>query len=391
MLYKHNFKWLCLVSTLFISLSCSPKAATRAPEVQKPPSPANISEGKKGAESEWEIALQRAKKEGNLTIYTSLSPDIRDSISKAANKKFGFNVEIVSAAAPELVEKTMRERRAGINRVDLFISGIGTTTFGVLKKAGLLKSIEREFILPEVKDSQYWYMNKLPFLDKEKLGFAFRTDMTQVLLINSNTVKKEDISSYRNLLDAKWKGKIIMHDPTVAGTGHYAFRVVGGEFMGFDFWRNLVKNELSITRDRRLLVESVTREKFLIGIGSDNRMVREFNKAGAPLKLLNPGEGGYLTSGIGNIFIFDGAPSPNALKVFVNWFLSKEGQTLYSQAAEEQSARMDVPTEHLSPDIVRPQGIKLFNTLAHGEEWLIGEKAEKDMILAQEIFGPLLR
>lgn len=53
--------------------------------------------------------------------------------------------------------------------------------------------------------------------------------------------------------------------------------------------------------------------------------------------------------------------------------------------------QIDVLTEHLSPDIVRQQGIKLLNTLAQCEEWLIGEKAERDMTLAQEIFGPLLR
>ena len=218
--------------------------------------------------------------------------------------------------------------------------------------------------------------------------FAFRADVTQILSVNTNLVNEGAINSYKDLLDPKWRSKIVMYDPSIPGTGQYAFRVVGGALMGFDFWRQLVKNDLIVTRDRNLLSISLANGKYAISIGCDNRLTREYINKGAPLKLLNPHEGGYLTSGVGNLWIFKEVPSTNVQKVFLNWFLSKEGQTLYSKVAGEQSARIDVPTEHLDPGIIRTEGGNIFNTFS--EEWLI-EKYESDMKMLQEIFGPLLK
>ncbi len=82
------------------------------------------------------------------------------------------------------------------------------------------------------------------------------------------------------------------------------------------------------------------------------------------------------------------APHPNATTVFVNWFLSKEGQTLYSMTALAESARLDVPTDHLDKGDLRVPGIKYF--MSEDEDFLI-KKVEYENKWAKEVFAPLLK
>lgn len=79
---------------------------------------------------------------------------------------------------------------------------------------------------------------------------------------------------------------------------------------------------------------------------------------------------------------------PNAAKVFLNWFLSREGQTVFTRAHGGHSARIDVPTEGLDPDLVRKPGVKYF-VGADSEAFLI--KEDKTRELATDIFGHLMK
>jgi ABC-type Fe3+ transport system substrate-binding protein len=67
-------------------------------------------------------------------------------------------------------------------------------------------------------------------------------------------------------------------------------------------------------------------------------------------------EGSYLTPGNGSFSVMNGAPHPNALKVYLNWFLSQDGQTAWARAAGHASRRVDVPTDHLNPAVVPAPG-----------------------------------
>lgn len=101
--------------------------------------------------------------------------------------------------------------------------------------------------------------------------------------------------------------------------------------------------------------------------------------------VLVPKEGTVITTGIGAISLINRAAHPNAAKLFINWFLSKEGQTLYSRAYNSHSARVDVPTEGIDPATLRVAGEKYYNS--ETEDYLA---ATNDSIKAMDrIFGAL--
>jgi ABC-type Fe3+ transport system substrate-binding protein len=76
-----------------------------------------------------------------------------------------------------------------------------------------------------------------------------------------------------------------------------------------------------------------------------------------PLKHLHPEtvkEGTYITAGNGSMVIVRNAPHPNALRVYVDYLLSPEGQLEWSKAAGFASLRRDVPKDHVQ-DILVPK------------------------------------
>ena len=134
-------------------------------------------------------------------------------------------------------------------------------------------------------------------------------------------------------------------------------------------------------------MESLARGKYAIAIGVQPDIQAQFVKAGAPIQTIIPEEGAWLGGGPGLIAYFSHAPHPNATKIFVNWFLSKEGQTLYSKLAEAESARLDVPTGHLNKADLRAPGVKYF--ISESEDFLI-KKTEYEK-WAKEVFSSLTK
>jgi ABC-type Fe3+ transport system substrate-binding protein len=78
-----------------------------------------------------------------------------------------------------------------------------------------------------------------------------------------------------------------------------------------------------------------------------------------------------------------GVPHPNAAKVFINWFYSREGQTVYNQHHQSVSLRKDVPQDHLSPQERYVDGRPFF--IQSLEDVEPGRPAET-LILARKIF-----
>ena len=104
---------------------------------------------------------------------------------------------------------------------------------------------------------------------------------------------------------------------------------------GEDYLKRLVAQDLQLSRNARVLAESLAREKVAVTIGMNYYGFRSFVEAGMPLKALPIfKEGTYGTAGSGILAIIKNRPHPNATKVFVNWLLSKEGQEVWTKRTE---------------------------------------------------------
>jgi ABC-type Fe3+ transport system substrate-binding protein len=373
---------LLIASTIF---SCAPQPAPTPTPAATTPAAKITPVPRPDWEIEWEKTLNAAREEKTVVMYTTAGPDIRKGFTNALKNKYGLEMEFVTGRGVELAQKVLSERRAGLFLGDVYMSG-ATSTITMLIPEGVMDVITPELLLPEVKDTTKWYGNKLPYIDKEQHLIGFRGLVYWPFIINTTLVKPEELTSYNDVLKPQFKGKIAMGDPTIEGAANTFVALASEYLMGRDFIKALVKQEPFISRDERLVTEWVARGKYSILIGVKPDPVTEFQKAGAPLLPIIPKEGSMIEPGAGTISVMSKRPHPNATRIFINWLLSKEGQTLYAEAAGIESMREDVSKAHMGAGLVREPGKKYV--FGDDEFRQVAEKVVKQ---TREDFAPLLK
>jgi ABC-type Fe3+ transport system substrate-binding protein len=122
-----------------------------------------------------------------------------------------------------------------------------------------------------------------------------------------------------------------------------------------------------------------------MNLGAGENMVPELQERGLKFGYVTEfkGHGGLITAGAGSIIRLSKPAHPNAQIVFINWLLSKEGSTAWSEATKFVSKRIDVPTSHLPAYAVPKPGVKYFNTYI---EENVDRTPEEEALLKQ-LFG----
>ena len=300
----------------------------------------------KPANSEWSKVVEEAKREGKVVASIPPSADLRRGIEEAFTKRFGIELELVPARGANLITRIVEESKAGVRHFDLHIGGTESIVKGLLPE-NILEPVEPWFLLPEVKDVKNWWGGYVWIDNAKRFIYSFAAYQTESLWYNSNLVKPEEFRSFDDLLNAKWQGKIGMSDPRTPGSGNSMWSFMR-EVKGEEYMRKLVGQKLFLTRDLRLLAENTAKGQISIAVGIAYAEFLPFIKAGLPVKPLpTPREGMYATTGYGSLTIIKNAPHPNATKVFINWFLSKEGQEIYTSTMGEPTRRLDVQTKRL--------------------------------------------
>lgn len=373
---------LIILTTGLLYLACGQVAP--APPTAPGKTPGAAAPASKAAwEMEWDKSVAEAKKEGEVVIM--IGPGVpnsyRQDFIKEMQSKYGFTINFIVGQGSQLAQKAKQEARAGVDLTDLYISG-STTMVVDLKPSGLLQPIEPVLILPQVTDPKVWFEGKLPLADKEGMILVFSAYVQSGLSYNAQYISKEELQSYRDLLSPKLKGKIIMSDPTIPGAGNQWVSIIGLRVMGIDWLRQFTRQDLVITRDLQLLVQSLVQGKHHVAIGAGG-LLSDAQKAGVQVFEYSPKEGGFLTGGWGNLVVFKKTPHPNATRVFLNWLLTKEGQTLFAKAVNQQSARLDAPTDFLNPWEMRQPGVNPFD--ARSEEYTFDSLKDSD--IKRELFG----
>lgn len=356
-------------------------------EVSQEKSAPNMKEIIKQAwEVKWEKVVEGARKEGVVVVFGSASGEIGRSLAKPLWEKFGLRLEYLSGGGGELAQKLSSERRAGLYLADIYMGG-NTTMMMSLKPAGYFSPLEPEIILPEVLDTKLWYGGKLRFVDKDNLILSFIVYANDTITINTDLVRPGEIKSYKDLLEPRWKGKIIMDYPAAAGLGQKFVHMVGKYILNYDFLGELAKQEPILLRDKRLPVQWLAQGKYPIALVAYTDVVSEFKKSGAPIDDLTPLEGTWTTSGHGNIAVMNKPAHPDAARVFINWTLTKEGQSVYTKAYGASSRRLDVSTEGLDQDMLIRPGVRYVE----GDSEQVALESPQQVDIAKQIFGHLMK
>lgn len=379
-----NLKLLLLVAPLFILNSCTGVSTNQAP-VEKANANLSIPKSSISLGEGWENIVQQSKKEKRVVVYSTAGGQTRNAIIEGFKNKWGLDAELITGRGNAIVQRLLSEKRAGLNTVDVYIGGFSTILLQ-LKPFDILESLPPVLVLPEVKEGKYWWKDELRWVDKDKKVLSSWAYPSGQLALNVNLVKENEVTSVKELLNPKWKRKIVMDDPSTEGPGVPWFMTTVRN-VGIDFMKDLARQEPAIIRDERLPVEWLAQGKYAFAIATASEILEEFRQAGAAIGTVSPPEIVYLAGGSGSISFIKEAPHPMSARLFINWFLSREGQLIVTRAQGVQSARVDLPTDFLNTNKIRNPGIDYFE-MAKEEHLPLRVESTK---LAREIFGPLLK
>ena len=335
--------------------------------------------GASAFEAEWEALKAAAREEGRLVLASgnnssrALTPPIRD----AFGKQFGIQVTVAGGRGSEQFARIGAERQGGRYEIDLLILGrrhMGES-FG---PAGFLTPIQDQLFHPDALDTSKWWGERLWFREPEgvepKYSVAFSVSAYPNPLTpsyNTELVTEADIAAINSawdFLDLKWKDKIIALSPLATGISSGLIDIYAHPALGPRWIERFFSRELDVTfaADDRQIVDSIAfggHALAFFGQGAEGSLVA-LAREGLPVARWskNLQEGGRLSANSSYVWLgmLDQAPHPNAAKLFVNWWLTQEGQTAYNTLSATTdlppSLREDVPVGISDPLAQRVPG-----------------------------------
>lgn len=328
---------------------------SEAPDRTVGPSAGQSAQASGGSSAAWDALVKAAQEEGQVEVI--LSGQVPKRLTKAMpefEEKYGVTVNFQTGGGRAHAERILAERRVGRFTLDVWLGGANTALVQLMPNKALAP-IPKLLVDPEVTDASKWYRGKHHYTDPEgRYIFSWGAAPTCNIAYNTKLVDPNEIKSYADVLNPKWKGKIVSWSPAAQGTGASSVPMFLNPKIGEQWFRRWAKEmDVTIVADARQGAEWVALGRFPIGMFGLNTQAESLKDEGLPIRDCLPhplAEGEVLSSSAANIMAMDRAPNPNAMKLFINWALSREGQSAFVKAGEKMdSLRMDVPDDLLEP------------------------------------------
>lgn len=324
----------------------------------------------KAFDAQWAELIAAAKKEGALAIASGGAPSrqYRPTVD-AFQKKFGIRTQVSTGNANDTVNRVLAERKAGRYTIDLALISIRVNNSRLIP-AGALVPLPPLLFEPDVIDTSKWYGGKHWYGDEEQkytLIYHASIDASYAAWYNTEKVSPDELKTLKtqwDMFEPRWKGRLqgqAMNDPSgvrqMADSWNEPDR-------GPDWVRKyLLDGGVTFSSDRRIL------ENWLVGgrfhmwpVTQAADELLELQNKGLPIASIDLHKERPALRAAGSgccLSVFDKAPHPNAAKLFTNWFLSKEGQTLTHTtipSLDRSSLRTDIPSGEVIKDQIRPAG-----------------------------------
>jgi ABC-type Fe3+ transport system substrate-binding protein len=323
-------------------------------------------------EQEWSKLSAAAKHDGTVAIASGGAPSRQyRPIVEVFQRKFGVKVELSTGNATDTVNRILAEKKAGRHSMDVALISSRESNQRLLPSESIIP-LSPLLLHPEVLDMSAWYRGRHWYADKASnyvLIYHVSKEDKYESWYNTDKLKEAEIASIKkqtDFFDPRWKGKIAgqgMGDPSGIR------QMIDSYFepdRGADWVRAYLLNAgVTFSDDRRIIETWVVGGRFpLYAVATGSEELIGLAKKGLPIKqVFLPKQQGVIRAGGSGCCIsaFANAPHPNAAKLFINWFLSKEGQTLTHTMIpnlDRSSLRNDIPPGEVVPEQRRAPGVE---------------------------------
>jgi ABC-type Fe3+ transport system substrate-binding protein len=318
--------------------------------------------------AEWDALVAVARQEGAVSILGPPGQEYRRALVDDFQQAYpGIKVEFTSGRINDNWARLQAERAAGRYTFDVNVGG-GTTATAHMKPDNATPALAPLLVLPEVTDESAWLDNHLWWVDANEplTTLSYQGNVQLVVVYNKQLVDPAQFHSYWDLLDPKWRGKMVATDVRGGIIGGVSSRFLyKSPDLGPPFLERLYsETDLTVTADQRQLVDWLAQGQFALGLFASPNAVIVAIEQGLPLDFV-PGdqwkEGSAIGPSSGAVNLFEPAPHPNAAKLFVNWLLSRDGQVAWQRELNAPSLRTDIPKDGVFPALVPKPGVHYVN------------------------------
>ena len=286
-----------------------------------------------------QVDIEKARKEGEVMVYTSLVPDDLTALAAAFERKYGVKLKTWRANSEKVLQRAVTEARAGRNDADI-VETNGPQLESLYREQGLqpLRSQHIKDLMPQaLRPHGHWVGTRINMF---------------VQSYNTNLVKKDELpKSYADLAHPRWKGRLGIE---AEDEDWFAMIVKElGEEAGLRTFREIVKvNGLSVRKGHTLLAGLVASGEIPFALTTYSHGAEKMKQKGAPVEwfAISPAIG--RANGIG---VTRKPPHPHAAALFVDFLLSPEGQAILQKGGYvPASLKVPDPAQKLALKFVDP-------------------------------------
>lgn len=310
--------------------------------------------------ADWDKVIAAAKAEGKVVLYSGApgAPEHRE-VARLFEARYGIPVDVLDGPGSQIQERIRTEVTA--NKPNGDVSHIGGTTqvlmqgYGHVVPHGGIPNLSKLTIAAMVPEEVPVFVNSYG------------------LIVNTQLVPPgQEPKSWRDLLDPRWKDKILAYPMSASGSGATWFGVMQDHF-GTEFHEKLAQQKPTFSVTIRENPRRVARGEFPLYLPftiTDAKFVE-----GLPVKAIVPQEGVPFTPF--SVAMIKNAPHPNAARLLINFFLEREAQLVYARNGFGVTTPMDASAV--------PENLKWsVNAKLMGRQKLEGQ--EERMRLAAKIY-----
>lgn len=288
--------------------------------------------------------IKAAQKEGTLTFYTAFAAAASAPLAGQFTAKYNIPVDVQRLTTAIIETRFAAEAQAKkvvADVVQITDPPWYTNTAG--PNGWLLTPSADEIPVLRTWPTKWTHQGQafLQCLDYSTIGY------------NTNLVTGSDVpTSWKDLLNPKWKGAIIFNDPRSNNT-NLAWCLVMQQTFGDSFLQQLGQQKMQLVLSGISAASSVAAGDAAITIPSSQLQIATVLAAGAPIKVMPMKE--PTIGGEGWTAIAANSPHPNAAKLFLNFALSQAGQSVTCKdicaSVTNAPGAIPLPAQYESPPI----------------------------------------
>jgi iron(III) transport system substrate-binding protein len=353
--------WVLALMALVACASPAPPPAPTAPATSAPTT----------AASGWDAIVAAAHTEGTLVLNNGAGVVGQQVLDEFQANYPWLQVQSTTLAASQFTPRVLTEQRNGLYAWDLLVGAGFNNTERSLAPAGAVGDVRPILAdLPaDIKDDSKWAGGFL-WLRSDTSPDSLVTDLpvTYGVYVNRDYITPQQLSSITQLTDPQFKGKLVIYNPTLANAGSQSLANILAH-TDEDFVRKLLVDQGTVqTADTNQAAQFLTEGRYPIALGISSSSLEPFQSQGVGKNVEPLREVANQYVRAGGFTLLKNAPHPNAIRVFLSWFLSRAGQDAWNRSSvQAASRRLDVTVVNPEavPDYAHLQDYKvIFDTPA---------------------------